>query len=239
MKKLNIALIGYGKMGKEIHSIIKERQHNVPIIVDFENINEIENLNNYNIDVAIEFSKPESAIENIKKCFEQNIPIVCGTTGWHSELETIKQICETKKQSILASSNFSIGVNLFFEINKILSDYMNNYEEYTVEITEIHHTQKLDSPSGTAIVLAQKIMEKLKRKNNWVTEKSAKADEIKIIAERVPDVPGTHIVNFSSDIDSIELKHTAKNRKGFAMGAVLAAEFIFDKKGWFDMKDLF
>jgi len=239
MKKLNIALIGYGKMGKEIHEIIKERNHNVPLIIDISNLNEIDNLKNYNIDVAIEFSNPVSAMENIRKCFLQNIPVVCGTTGWHSRMDEIKQLCLDSNHTILASSNFSIGVNLFFEINQVLSEYMNKYKQYNVEITEIHHTQKLDSPSGTAIVLANKIIEKLERKTNWVSEKQAHENEIKIFAERIANVPGTHIVNFDSDIDSIELKHTAKNRKGFATGAVLAAEYIYDKKGWFDMKDLF
>jgi len=239
MKQLNIAIIGYGKMGEEIETMVLERGHNIGVIIDLDNISELDKLNEYLVDVAIEFSNPASAIENIKKCFRQGVPVICGTTGWNAEYETIKKLCLETNQAILASSNFSIGVNLFFSINQILAEYMNKYEDYNVEITEIHHTQKLDSPSGTAIVLAQKIIEKLNRKTDWVVEKKAAESEIKIFSERIEGVPGTHIVDFSSDIDTIELKHVAKNRRGFATGAVMAAEFIYNKKGWFDMKDLF
>ncbi len=238
MKKLNIGLIGYGKMGREVHQVIKHRGHHLAIIIDIENITEINNLAKYNLDVCIEFSKPEHAVENIKKCFAQDVPVVCGTTGWYQDYEAVKKLCEDNKHSLIASSNFSIGVNIFFKINQMIAEYMNAQNEYDVEITEIHHTQKLDAPSGTAIVIAQKIMEKLERKNNWVCNQDAKENELKITAQRIAHVPGTHIVNFSSEIDSIELKHTANNRKGFAQGAVHAAEFIHDKKGCFTMNDI-
>jgi 4-hydroxy-tetrahydrodipicolinate reductase len=233
---MKIALIGYGKMGREIEKIALSRGHEISLKITSKNATDIAAINNS--DVAIEFTQPESALSNIKKCFESNVPVVVGTTGWYDQLDDIKKRCEEKNQTILYASNFSIGVNIFFQVNKYLSAFMNSQEMYEVSMEEIHHTQKLDSPSGTAITLAEGIIANVNRKKSWVNEVSDDGDKLSIISKRIDNVPGTHIVTYSSDIDEIEIRHTAHNRKGFAIGAVLAAEFIHRKKGIFTMSDV-
>lgn len=237
-KTLKIALIGYGKMGKMIEQIAFGRGHEIICKLnhgssadDWKAISKA--------DVAIEFTKPDSALENIKKCFALNIPVVVGTTGWYEKLDEIKSICLRDKQALLTASNFSIGVNLFFHVNRILAQAMENLPEYNVEIEEIHHTQKLDAPSGTAITIAEGILSELRRKINWKldTEMTSAAD-LSIKSIRTDDVPGTHTVKYSSSIDDIEIKHIAHNRSGFATGAVVAAEWLSDKKGTFNMSDI-
>jgi 4-hydroxy-tetrahydrodipicolinate reductase len=235
---MKIALLGYGKMGKEIEKIALERNHQIVIKIGAENLSELSVENISKADVAIDFSTPESAVGNIKKCFEANIPVVVGTTGWIDQLEMIKEECKAKNQTFLFASNFSVGVNLFFELNKQLAKLMNNHTEYDVELEETHHTQKLDIPSGTAITLAQDIISLIERKDKWTVGSSASLNELPITAHRVENVPGTHKINYKSAIDDIEIIHTAHNRKGFAMGAVIAAEFLKDKKGVFSMSDI-
>lgn len=230
---MNIAIVGYGKMGKAIEEILIERGHQVvaklnqkPTSQDLENV-----------DVAIEFSNPEVAYENIKTLLEHKIPTISGTTGWLDRLEEIKAINQENNAAFIYGSNFSLGVNLFFELNAHLAKLMRNYPQYQVEIEEIHHTQKLDAPSGTAISLAEQIFDQ----SNWTNwELDGKSDEknLPIYAKRIENVPGTHTVSYVSDIDTIEIKHTAHNRKGFALGAVIAAEWIHGKQGFFTMKDV-
>ncbi len=235
---MNIALIGYGKMGKEIEKIALSRGHAIVLKVD------VNNANTYTIDelkkanVAIEFSTPESAIKNTYKCFEAGIPIVVGTTGWHNKLDEVKQKCKEKNQALFYSSNFSIGVNLFFKVNKSLAKLMSLYPGYNVTMEEIHHVHKLDAPSGTAITLANQVMEQIKNKQKWVNVSTNNETELSIISKRIDEVPGTHTVTYSSDIDEISITHIAHNRKGFALGAVIAAEWIIGKKGIFGMDDL-
>jgi len=243
MKKvLNIAILGYGKMGKIIESIAIERGHKITFVANRQNADfTSDDLIKAKVDVAIEFSLPKSAVDNIKKCIAttpSSIPVAIGTTGWYNSLEEIKQLVEDKNGCILPATNFSVGVNLFFELNKKLAQLMNKQVQYEPTITEIHHTQKLDAPSGTAITTAQQIIEQLDKKTTWVKEQSQKESELIIKSERIENVPGTHDVVYESDIDTITLSHVAKNRKGFALGAVLAAEFIADKKGIYTMKDV-
>jgi len=235
---MKIALSGYGKMGKEIEKIALERGHE--IIVTFndpsdwnEKLDELANA-----DVAIEFSMPHSVVSNIFKCFDANVPVVVGTTGWFEQLDHVKDVCKEHNQSLLYASNFSIGVNLFFELNKTLAKLMNEHESYAVSLEETHHTAKVDSPSGTAIKLANDVIDNLERKDVWINEKSDKDYELEIESLRVENVPGTHVVKYDSEIDSIEITHTAKSRVGFAKGAVLAAEWLPTKKGVFTMSDL-
>lgn len=235
---MKIALSGYGKMGKEIEKIALERGHE--IVVKFNDPNDWVGKEKElaEADVAIEFSMPHSVVSNIFKCFDANVPVVVGTTGWFGQLEHVKDVCHEHNRSILYASNFSIGVNLFFEVNKVLAKLMNDHEEYSVTVEETHHTAKLDSPSGTAIKLAIDIIDNLDRKNLWVNEKTDKDYELEIVSHRVENVPGTHVVKYESDIDDIEIVHTAKSRVGFAKGAVVAAEWLTDKKGVYTMSDL-
>src|SRR5690606_19005684 len=187
-------------------------------------------------DVAIEFSNPQSAVKNIRKCFELNTPVVVGTTGWYHEYEQIKNDCEKAEQSLLSATNFSIGVNLFFHLNKILAQAMENLPEYNVEIEETHHIAKLDAPSGTAITLAEGILAEVSRKLKWELSDKAKEDDISITAHRRDDIPGTHIIRYTSEIDDIEIQHRAHSRSGFATGAVVAAEWLFNApKGTYTM----
>lgn len=232
---MNIAILGYGKMGKVIEEMAEERGHEIVLKVN----EDIENypLDEAGIDVAIDFSIPDAAYKNITSCFKNKIPVVCGTTGWLDKYEKAKKVCQDEGTSFIYASNFSLGVNVFFELNKKLADMMKGLPEYSVEIEEIHHVQKLDAPSGTAISLAQQIIEKYPDKKGWQLDHADK-DEIAIHAKRIKDVPGTHTVTYDSQIDKIEIIHTAKTRKGFALGAVVAAEFIKDKKGIFTMKDV-
>lgn len=235
---MNIALIGYGKMGKEIEQIALSRGHNIVLKVDASNattytIDELKKA-----DVAIEFSTPEAAINNIYNCFDANVPVVVGTTGWLSKLDEVKQKCTAQQQALFYASNYSIGVNLFFKLNQYLAKLMNNYPNYNVSMEEIHHVHKLDAPSGTAISLANQVIEQLTEKRKWVNEASTAKQELSIISKRIDEVPGTHTVTYNSAVDEISITHIAHNRKGFALGAVVAAEWIKDKKGVFGMNDL-
>lgn len=235
---MKIALIGYGKMGKAIEGIAIERGHEIVLRIDAENTEALNYDNLQQADVAIEFTNPDSAIKNLTACFDAGIPVVCGTTGWLEHWEKIKSDCENKNASLLYASNFSIGVNLFFELNKKLAQLMQNRPEYNCVIEEIHHTEKKDAPSGTAITLAENIIAQNSNKKNWVLGETENTNSLSIISKRIDPAPGTHIVSYNSAIDSIEIKHTAHNRIGFATGAVLAAEFLLGKKGVYGMGDV-
>jgi 4-hydroxy-tetrahydrodipicolinate reductase len=235
---MKIALLGYGKMGKEIEKIALDRNHEILMKIDsFDDWNE--HIYDFlQADVAIEFSTPTTVLDNILKSFAANVPIVVGTTGWYDQLDTIRDLCVEKQQCLFYASNFSLGVNVFFEINKKLALLMNTHPEYEVFIEEIHHTQKLDAPSGTAITLANDIINNLKRKEVWKNEMTENTEMLGIKSIRESNVPGTHIITYQSENDIIEIKHTAKNRLGLAMGAILAAEFVVGKKGIYEMKDI-
>ncbi|WP_426429756.1 4-hydroxy-tetrahydrodipicolinate reductase [Winogradskyella sp. HB-48] len=229
---MNIALLGYGRMGKSIEAIALERNHNIILKVS----EPTDDLDFSNVDVAIDFSIPTAAVDNIKKALDAGVPVLSGTTGWLERYNEVIDYCNSKNGTFLYASNFSLGVNIFFEINKKLSQLISSVEGYTTEIEEIHHTQKLDAPSGTAITLAEQIIKNTDYKS-WTLEKP-NANEIHIEAKRIPEVPGTHEITYNSEIDSISIKHTAHSRQGFALGAVIAAEWIKDKKGIFSMKDV-
>lgn len=237
-KCMKIALLGYGKMGKEIEKIALKKGHEIGLKVTSENA-EFSPAELLGIDVAIEFSRPEFAVSNIKKCFNANVPVVVGTTGWYEYLDEIETICVARNQSLLYATNFSIGVNLFFKLNTQLADLMSNYSEYSVEIEEIHHTQKLDAPSGTGISIAEQIIENHKTKESWINTETENESELAIISKRINKVPGTHSVYYRSEIDEIEIKHTAHSRSGFAAGALLAAEWIAkNRDGIYSMQDV-
>lgn len=229
---MKIALLGYGKMGQVIERIAQERGHEIVLRKD-EN-NNYEGLST--ADVAIDFSVPTAAVPNISNCFLANVPVISGTTGWLEQYDEMVALCAEKKGGFISSSNFSLGVNIFFEINEYLAKMMAKLDSYSIEMEEIHHTQKLDAPSGTAISLAKGIIENSDY-TNW-TLATAKANQIHIEAKRIGTVPGTHTVTYNSAVDSIEIKHTAHNREGFALGAVIAAEWIVGKQGVFTMKDV-
>lgn len=235
---MKIALIGYGKMGKAIEEIALQQQHEIVLKIDLSNIEQFTSDNIKKADVAIEFTSPHTAFDNVKKCLEFGVPVVCGSTGWLDKLPEIEALCTTKNGSFLYASNFSIGVNLFFELNTYLAKLMSKYEQYNSSITEIHHTQKKDAPSGTAITLAEQILINNTYKKSWINQPTANKNELEIVSERIDPAPGTHVVKYTSAIDDIEITHTAHNRTGFASGAVLAAEFIADKKGIFSMKNV-
>ncbi|XOD69595.1 MAG: 4-hydroxy-tetrahydrodipicolinate reductase [Flavobacteriales bacterium AspAUS03] len=230
---MNIALIGYGKMGKAVEIEAKRRGHHITLAISFTPTSESLRAT----DVAIEFSRPEAAFENLRHCLEHNLPVVCGTTGWLEKRDAIEKICQVQNGTFLYASNFSIGVNIFFEINQRLAQLMAPYTDYEVDIEEIHHTEKLDTPSGTAISLAQGIIAKT-NKTDWILDTKQQKDQVPIQAKRLQNVPGTHIVTYRSPIDDIQIKHQAHNRQGFALGAVIAAEWIKDKKGVFSMKEV-
>jgi 4-hydroxy-tetrahydrodipicolinate reductase len=235
---MKIALIGYGKMGKAIETIAIEIGHTIVLKITTQNSNDLTVENLSKADVAIEFTNPESAIDNLYKCFDANVPVVCGSTGWLHNLENVEETCLQKNGTLLYASNFSIGVNIFFELNKKLAQLMANQYNYKVEIEEIHHTQKKDAPSGTAITIAEGIMHHLPQKTKWINEASTNENELPIISKRIDPAPGTHTIKYTSAIDDIEITHTAHNRQGFANGAVIAAEFLLGKKGIFTMKDV-
>ena len=235
---MNIALIGYGKMGKAIEAIAVERGHTVGLKIDISNLDQFTAAKLQQCDVAIEFTGPETAAENITRCLNAGVPIVCGSTGWLHQLETVTHHCKEVDGTLLYASNFSIGVNLFFELNQQLARLMNNYPAYDVRIEEIHHTQKKDVPSGTAISIAEQILAINSRKKKWVNQLAATPVELSIISKRIDPAAGTHNIKYSSVVDDIEIIHTAHNRQGFATGAVLAAEFIQHKKGIYGMKDV-
>ena len=235
---MKIALIGYGKMGKIIEQIAISRNHVVNLTIDLYNINEFTLDNLRKSDVAIEFTGPHSAYENVMKCLEAGIPVVCGSTGWLDQFEKVVDYCKKKDGTLLYASNFSVGVNIFFELNRLLAKMMNGQEEYDVRMTEVHHTQKKDAPSGTAITLAEQILKEVKRKTTWVNNTATSAAELSIESIREDPAPGTHKVHYTSTVDDIEIIHTAHSRNGFATGAVMAAEYIVGKKGVFSMKDV-
>lgn len=235
---MKIALIGYGKMGKAIEQIAVERGHEIVLRITTSEKNSLTNGDLKKADVAIEFTRPESAVENIMSCFSSGTPVVCGTTGWLTRLKDVKDTCLEKDQALLYASNFSIGVNLFFAINKYAAKLFSDHPDYSVSIEEIHHIHKLDAPSGTAITLAENIISEHQHLNTWALETAASSAELPIHAIRTGEVPGTHTTFFKSDIDTIELKHTAHNRKGFAHGAVVAAEWIQGRKGCYTMQDV-
>lgn len=235
---MKIALIGYGKMGKAIEHIAVHRGHEVVLKIDEYNLEDFSKQNVSKAEVAIEFTGPHSAYGNVKKALEFDIPLVCGSTGWLENLDEAEKLCMRRKGSFIYSSNYSVGVNIFFEINKRLAILMAPHKSYEVQVTEIHHTQKKDAPSGTAITIAEQILEDLGRKKRWVNHISDNTDELEILSERIDPAAGTHKVKYSSTIDDIEIIHTAHSREGFALGAILAAEYIRDKKGIFNMKDV-
>jgi len=235
---MKIALIGYGKMGHEVETVALNRNHQVILKIDKDNENDLTPQNLKEVDVAIEFSTPTTAYRNVRKCLESNIPVVVGTTGWLDKLDQAKLVANDCNTALFHASNYSIGVNMFFRLNKVLADYINNVKGYSLSITETHHTQKLDAPSGTAITLAQLIAESIDELNGWTLLPDKSNGKIPIGAIREGDVPGTHTVTFNSEQDEILLTHRAKSRKGFAVGAVLAAEFLVSKKGFFTMDDL-
>lgn len=235
---MKLALIGYGKMGKIIEEIALLRNHEVILKIDIGNLGEFTKENLSKADAAIEFTGPHSAYENVKKAISYGVPLVCGSTGWLDRLDEIKKTVVQENGAFLYASNFSIGVNIFFELNKKLATLMAPHPDYEAGIREIHHTQKKDSPSGTAITLAEQILERNSRKKRWVNENSDNVEDLEIISERTDPAPGTHIVKYSSTVDDIEIIHTAHSRKGFALGAVMAAEFLKGKKGNYAMKDV-
>lgn len=235
---MKIALIGYGKMGKEIEKIAIERGHSIEMIIDIHNKEELTTWNLRKCDVAIEFTTPESATKNYLLCFEAGIPVVSGTTGWLSNKEDVLKKCSEKNGTFFHASNFSLGVNLFFTLNSMLARLMAPHNNYNVEITEAHHIQKLDSPSGTAIILAEQLIENLPAKNDWINKGDPEEHEILIHSQRTGSVPGTHTIKYESEVDTIEITHCAKNRKGLALGAVLAAEYCQTHKGILTMKDM-
>jgi 4-hydroxy-tetrahydrodipicolinate reductase len=236
---MNIALIGYGKMGHIIEEIATSRGHQIVSIIDIDNKADMDSDAFRSADVAIEFTRPESAIENIFKCFEVGVPVVVGTTGWLDKLEEVKAEMKKKNGTLFWASNFSVGVNIFNAANKFLAKIMNDYDVYNVSMTEIHHIHKLDAPSGTAITLAEGIMENLDRKKSWKLDTEESSEDIAIKAVREGEVPGTHIVTYDSEVDTITFSHEAKSRRGFALGAVIAAEFTARKKGFLSMNDIF
>lgn len=235
---MKIALIGYGKMGHAIEEIAMQKGHEIVLRIGIENLEDFTLENVKKADVAIEFTSPHSAAENIKKCLDAGVAVVSGSTGWLAEWKAVETYCTEKNGALLYASNFSIGVNLFFELNNFLASLVAKHRDYEVMLEEIHHTQKKDAPSGTAITLAEQVMQHLTNKKQWVNHISDNPAELEIISERIDPAPGTHKIKYTSAIDDIEIIHTAHSRKGFASGAVLAAEFICGKKGIFNMKDV-
>jgi 4-hydroxy-tetrahydrodipicolinate reductase len=235
---MNIALIGYGRMGHEIESIAVKRGHFIKLIVDEDNVTDLNSSKLKGIDVAVEFSSPSAAFNNIVKCLGEKVSVVSGTTGWLENYNDVVEVCNKNKTSFIHSSNFSIGVNLLFRLNTELAKQMDRYHDYSVSIEEIHHTKKLDAPSGTAITIAEGIIMQHSGYKNWCFTKDKTNDCVPISSLREGLVPGTHTITWDSDIDTISLKHEAKNRKGLALGAVVAAEFIHSKNGVFTMNDV-
>lgn len=233
-----IAIIGYGKMGKTIEKIALERGNTVPVIIDAHNAGDLLTTTLEQVDVAIEFTRPESAFNNITTLIKNKVPVVCGTTGWLEKRAEVEKLTLDNNTAFFYASNYSVGVNLFFHLNKKLAQMINPFNEYNVEMEEIHHIHKLDAPSGTAITLAEGIIDNIDRKKAWELDQESSDDKINIKHVREGEVPGTHSITYNSPIDSIEIKHTAHNRQGFAQGAVLAAEFLAGKKGLFGMDDL-
>jgi 4-hydroxy-tetrahydrodipicolinate reductase len=235
---MNIALIGYGKMGKAIEEIAVGRDHHIVLKINDENLQDLTKENTSKADVAIEFTSPHSAFDNVKNIIGYGVPVICGSTGWTERLHEINAYCKEQNGAFLYASNFSVGVNIFFELNKKLAALMAPHPEYNISLEEIHHTQKKDAPSGTSITLAEQVLEQVTRKTKWVNEKSDDPAMLSILSKREDPAPGTHSIKYTSPVDDIEIVHTAHNRQGFALGAVLAAEFIKGKKGIFSMNDV-
>lgn len=235
---MRIALLGYGKMGKVIEQIALQRGHEISAKIDISNRTELLTLNRDNTDVVIEFSSPESAYGNLKFCMEFGLPTVCGTTGWLNHKAEIEKLCIENKAAFFYASNYSIGVNLFFELNKTLARLMNPYKEFKISTNEVHHTEKKDAPSGTSITLAEGIIDNTDDKEVWVSNEIALSNEVPIWSSREGKVAGTHTVKYISDVDQIEISHIANSRNGFALGAVIAAEWLNGKAGIFGMKNL-
>lgn len=235
---MKLALLGYGKMGKMIEKVALERGHEIKLVVDIHNAQDLNPENLGKVDVAIDFTTPDVAYRNIMACFSADKPVVSGTTGWLEKWDTVVKYCKENNQTLFYASNFSPGVNVFFHTNRKLAQLMNQFDNYEATIEEIHHIHKLDAPSGTAITLALDIVSLVDRKKRWELNKTADNESIKITALREDEIPGTHIITWESEEDMIEIKHVAKGRRGFAVGAVLAAEFLSGKKGIFTMDDL-
>lgn len=238
---MKFALIGYGKMGKTIEQVILDQNQDDEVVlkINDQNMYELTIANLQKADVAIEFTTPASAVDNILKCFEARVPVVVGTTAWLHKLDEVSAECALHAGALFHSPNFSIGVNIFWEVNRRMAQLMNNQHQYDVTMEEIHHTEKLDAPSGTAVKTAEVILSELSRKRHWkLADKLHAADDLLIVAKREPGVPGTHTVTYTSDVDYLEFKHEAKSRRGFAEGAVVAARWLVGKKGVFEMKDL-
>ncbi len=235
---MKIALIGYGKMGRAIDGLATAAGDEVILRIDQDNPEDLSPERLSRAEVAIEFSRPEAAFGNIRACLAAGVPVVSGTTGWLDRLEEAKAFCRQQGGAMLYASNFSIGVNLFFALNHYLAHLMKGQEQYDVALEEIHHTQKLDAPSGTAITLAEGILDELTRKDRWVNHEKADSGELPIISKRIGQVPGTHTVSWSSSIDTITIRHEAHSREGFARGALQAARWIIGKRGFFEMKDM-
>lgn len=243
---MKIALLGYGKMGRLIEQFALNRGHEIVLKISSQQFDQLNTSNLQQADLAIDFSAPHVALDHIDACFKANVPLVMGTTGWYNQLSQIRQACQNQQQTLLYGSNFSVGVNLFYHFNKILAKFMQSYTQYDVQIEEIHHTQKLDSPSGTAITIAEGVLGQIDRKKSWVNQivgqpmiQMHQADELLIESYRIDETPGTHTVIYSSEIDNIELKHIAHNRNGFALGAVLAAEWLLGKQGFYSIEQVF
>ncbi|MEM6319666.1 MAG: 4-hydroxy-tetrahydrodipicolinate reductase [Bacteroidota bacterium] len=235
---MKIALIGYGKMGKTIEKMAIEQGHEVVLKFDVDNFNEFTPENIVKADVAIEFTRPESAFDNIATCIRAGVPVVSGTTGWLDKKPAVEALCAEKKGAFFYASNYSVGVNIFFALNKFLAKMMSEQPQYRIETEEIHHTQKLDAPSGTSITLAEGIIENIAQKTDWINEASEATDKVPIISKRIDKVPGTHTIAYQSAIDDIEIKHTAHSRAGFAGGAIQAAAWLVGKQGVFGMSDM-
>ncbi len=235
---MKIALIGYGKMGREIESAAIKRGHEIIIKIDVDNLSDLASERFKQADVAVEFTTPETAEENIRACFDAGVRVVSGTTGWTDKLEELKTLCSEKEQTFFYASNFSIGVNILFKLNQWLAGVIDKFPNYDIGIKEIHHIHKKDAPSGTAITLAEGMLQKINRKTAWKNDESSDPETIPIISERSGEVPGTHIITCKSELDVLEVSHQALNRSIFASGAVLAAEFVNGKKGIYTMDDL-
>ena len=241
---MKIALIGYGKMGQMIEQVVKEKNktsnsgHEIILKINEHNAKNFTNADLAKADVAIEFTRPDAVVQNIYRCFDAGIPVIVGTTGWNEYAEEVKEKCMEKNGALLYASNFSIGVNILFEVNKLLARLMDIQPQYSITIEEVHHVQKLDAPSGTAISLAEDILKNVKRKDKWVNSASARHNELSIISVREGAVSGIHEVEYESDVDTILIRHSANSRRGFAEGALKAAEFLKDKKGVYSMRDV-
>jgi 4-hydroxy-tetrahydrodipicolinate reductase len=231
---MDIILLGYGKMGKTIEKVALDRGHKIAARIDIDNPTEFDSSSG---DVAIEFSHPDAAFDNVRKCIEKRLPVVCGTTGWLGRKSEIDELCKKHNSTFFYASNYSLGVNIFFKVNEYIARIMNNLSEYEIAIDEIHHAEKKDAPSGTAITLAEGIINNVKRKKRWVNERTGKSEDLFVESFRIDRVPGTHVVKYESAIDDIEIKHIAHSREGFAKGALMVAEWLKDKRGIFTMDD--